>query len=303
MSFTRNTGLAIKTEIAFTERIKNVYAARGACIYATKMLLLPNRQEKESGSGNIKNNFNKQKRNKKKNKTIGPWTPGNNTYPIKIGDRDCEVLISDESGKININKITDETKVNFNKFLTSLKIEELTSEIVTDSILDWIDADDLHHANGAEKDYYSALPEPYEPNNAPFESIEELILVKGVTPEIFELLRKRLTIYGTDKININFATHETLMYVPKMTKEIAAAIIKLRGKRGKIKQLDKLKDIFAHFGILGSDFQDILKYITIYDSNYLTIKSISYSDKIQSSYTFVVRKGGDNCRILATYAE
>src|SRR3990167_8711887 len=72
LSFTRNTGIAIKTEITSTERVKNVYAARGACIYATQMLLLPEK--------------------KKKDKSGGPWTPSSESYSVQTGDRDCDVF-------------------------------------------------------------------------------------------------------------------------------------------------------------------------------------------------------------------
>ena len=283
LSFTRNTGIAIKTEITSTERVKNVYAARGACIYATQMLLLPEK--------------------KKKDKSGGPWTPSSESYSVQTGDRDCDVFISDESGKINVNKITEETRGNFIKFLTACKLEELTAETITDSILDWLDEDDLHHVNGAEKDYYATLPEPYEPKNGPFESLEELVLVKGITPQIFESLRDHLTIYGSGKINVNFASKEVLLYVPAITREIAKTMLQYRGKKGKIAKIDDLKEIFRDFGIIGAYFQKIMNYLTVYDSKYMTINSVSSSNKVKNSYKIVVLKSVDHCRIIAAYPE
>ena len=270
------------------------------------MLLLQKIQEKETKGGKIK----KWKKNKdtdatKKDKSgdPDPWTPSNEPYSIEIGDKDCDVFISDESGKINVNKITDETRDNFIKFLTAYKLEELTAETITDSILDWLDEDDLHHVNGAEKDYYATFPEPYEPKNGPFESLEELTLVKGITPQIFELLRDHLTIYGSGKINVNFASKEVLLYVPAITEEIAKAMIKYRGKRGKIAKIGDLKEIFRYFGIIGADFLKIMNYLTVYDSSYMTINSISSSEKVKNSYKIVVFKSVDHCRIIAAYPE
>lgn len=304
LSFTRNTGIAIKTEITSTERVKNVYAARGACIYATQMLLLPKKQEKETKGGKIK----KLKKNKdtdanKKDRNSDPWAPSTDPYSVEIGDANCDVFISDEGGKINVNKITEETRDNFIKFLTAYKLEEHTAEIITDSILDWLDEDDLHHVNGAEKDYYLTLPEPYEPKNGLFEAIEELTLIKGITPRIFELVRDHLTIYGSGKINVNFASKEVLLYVPTITEDIAKAMIKYRGKRGKIAKIGDLKEIFRYFGIIGADFQKIMNYLTVYDSNYMTVNSISSSDKVKNSYKIVVFKSVDHCRIIAAYPE
>ena len=288
LSSTRNTGIAIKTEITSTERVKNIYSARGACIYATQMLLLPKKQDTDES---------------KKDRSIDPWTPSSNPYSIEIGDGDCEVFISDEGGKINVNKITEETRDNFIKFLTACKLEELTAETITNSILDWLDEDDLHHVNGAEKNYYATLPEPYEPKNGPFESLEELTLVKGITPQIFELLRDHLTIYGPGKINVNFASKEVLLSVPTITEVIAKAMIKYRGKGGKIAKIGDLKEIFRYFGIIGADFLKIMEYLTVYDSNYMTINSISSAEKINNSYKIVVFKSADHCRIIAAYPE
>jgi DNA uptake protein ComE-like DNA-binding protein len=55
---------------------------------------------------------------------------------------------------------------------------------VADAILDYIDTDDNPRDQGAEIDYYSSLPHGYAPRNAPPVSIEELLLVRGVTPEL-----------------------------------------------------------------------------------------------------------------------
>lgn len=304
VSFTRNTSIAITTEIAFTERVKNVYAARGACIYATQKLLSSKKQEKTGTDGKVE----KLKKNRgadthKKNRSSGSWMPSNSSYSTRIGDRNCEVQISDESGKINVNTITDDTRAGFVKFLTAYKMKELVAETITDSILDWLDEDDLHHINGAEKSYYATLQEPYEPKNGPFESIEELALVKGITPQIFELLRDHLTVYGSGKININFASREVLLSVPAMTQEMAETIVQLRKKKGKIKKLSTLKEIFRHFGIIGKDYMKILDYLTIDDSNYITINSVASSGKIKNSYKFLVLKGVGHCKVIAAYPE
>lgn len=298
LSFTRNTGIAIKTEIAFTERIKNIYVARGACIYATQMMLVPQKQVREKKSGKIK-----RLRGDKRRKRRGPWLPSNEPYSIEIGGRSCDVLITDEGGKVNINKLTDDTRLGFIKFLKSYNLEELTAETITDCILDWLDKDDLHHINGAEKDYYVTLPEPYEPKNGPFDSIEELTLVKGVTPQIFELLRNHITIYGSGKINIKFASKEVLMSIPGITPEIAEAITILKKKGKDIKQFTVLKEIFKHFGIIGSDFQNITKYLTLSDSGYMTVNAVASTDTMKNSYKVIVKKGVGSCKIVAAYPE
>jgi DNA uptake protein ComE-like DNA-binding protein len=58
------------------------------------------------------------------------------------------------------------------------------TEDVADAILDWLDEDDETREVGAEYDYYSSLDPPYAPKNGPFETVEELLLVRGVTPDL-----------------------------------------------------------------------------------------------------------------------
>jgi DNA uptake protein ComE-like DNA-binding protein len=58
------------------------------------------------------------------------------------------------------------------------------TEDIANSILDWMDPDDEARPNGAETDYYSALTPPYHAKNGPLNSLEELLLVKGVTPQL-----------------------------------------------------------------------------------------------------------------------
>src|SRR5262249_20352578 len=61
---------------------------------------------------------------------------------------------------------------------------------IADAILDWIDgSSDNPRANGAKSSYYAALTPPYRCKNGPLESIEELLLVRGVTPRL---------LFGTD---------------------------------------------------------------------------------------------------------
>ncbi len=58
------------------------------------------------------------------------------------------------------------------------------TEDVADAILDFIDADEEPREFGCESEYYSQLSPPYQSRNGPLMSVEELLLVRGVTPEL-----------------------------------------------------------------------------------------------------------------------
>lgn len=59
----------------------------------------------------------------------------------------------------------------------------MTQEI-SEAIFDWIDEDDDSRTMGAESDYYQQLSPPYECKNGPLETLDELLLIRGITPQI-----------------------------------------------------------------------------------------------------------------------
>src|SRR5262249_3878374 len=64
-----------------------------------------------------------------------------------------------------------------------LQLPNMTED-VANSILDWLDPDDDPRENGAESETYSGMSPPYRAKNGPLDSVEELLLVKGVTPQL-----------------------------------------------------------------------------------------------------------------------
>ncbi len=97
--------------------------------------------------------------------------------------------LTDESGKLNLNslvawqansalKLTDDTTRAF-----LMNLPYMTND-VADAILDFIDADDTARQYGVESDYYSTLSPPYRAANGPLQSLDDLLLVKGVTPAL-----------------------------------------------------------------------------------------------------------------------
>jgi general secretion pathway protein K len=110
---------------------------------------------------------------------------GSDENPVREGTLDrgtFSYTIIDEDSKLNINSISLE-QLKFVLSNTGLEMDEV--DIIADSIFDWRDTNDLHMLNGAEEDYYQSLDPPYSCKDGPFDSVEELLLVRGVNPEIF----------------------------------------------------------------------------------------------------------------------
>jgi len=91
--------------------------------------------------------------------------------------------LTDEAGKINLNALMklDGSGKTVHDLL--LVLPDMTEEIAN-AIVDWLDADDQPRAGGAESDYYQSLQPPYRAKNGPLDSLEELLLVKGMTPRL-----------------------------------------------------------------------------------------------------------------------
>jgi general secretion pathway protein K len=147
-----------------------------------------------------------------------------------------ELVIEDESGKININKLVEGSAFNnimkgiLTRFLSQsrFKLRDREVEDLVNAIKDWIDADSEVTGTGAENAYYQGLGKPYTARNGPMESIDELLLVRGVTRDLFygttEMpgLSSFLTVYGEGKININTAPREVLQALaPAITEDMS----------------------------------------------------------------------------------
>jgi general secretion pathway protein K len=163
------------------------------------------------------------------------WKPDGTPHDVDMGQGGCVVRIIDEAGKISVNGLNDASGVILKNLLIHQGVSSENADIIVDSIMDWKDADDLHRLNGAESDYYLSLAKPYKARNAAFETLEELRLVRGMTPEILYGNGKTrgilpfLTIYSkADKINLNAAPREVLAALPGMDATLVERIMAFR---------------------------------------------------------------------------
>jgi general secretion pathway protein K len=160
-----------------------------------------------------------------------------------------KVTIEDEAGKFPINALVKKDNNGYStvdrdrseQLKQLFEALELDPELI-DPIIDWLDSDStpssLYGLSGAEDAYYQGLPSPYHCKNGPLDSLDELLLVKGMTKEIlYGTAEKKglihyLTIYSDGKININTASAEVLQSLSVhdaiITKNLAQAIIDYR---------------------------------------------------------------------------
>lgn len=137
--------------------------------------------------------------------------------------------LEDLQGRFNLNSLAvksqapgqyTEEQTQFIRLLLALKLQEPLgldqAQALTDAISDWVDGDsDVTGLSGAESEYYESADPPGRPANRAPAGMSELMLVRGMTPEIYRALAPLITVWpskalASDKININTAPVELL---------------------------------------------------------------------------------------------
>ena len=137
------------------------------------------------------------------------WLRGDGRWKKEeFGSGGYWVRVIDEGGKINLNQV-DETTLR--QTFVNLGFDQELGELLTDTIQDWRDTDPLVRLHGAENDYYQGLPIPYPAKDGPFDSLDELLLIRGITPAMFygregPALQQLFTVYSGAGGTVNLLT-------------------------------------------------------------------------------------------------
>ncbi len=137
------------------------------------------------------------------------WLPDGREYRWRFGEADIVITIVDESGKVDINAADLEL---MSALIQAVGVEREPARKIAAAIMDWRDPDTLTQIEGgAEDSDYSAEERPYGAKDAPFETVAELQLILGMTPELFEKLAPHLTVYsGQGRPTEQYASAEVL---------------------------------------------------------------------------------------------
>lgn len=115
--------------------------------------------------------------------TVNPLGRFSLIAPVPGGGQGLTYGIVDESSKINLNAMMRLDPSGEKLYQLLLKLPAMTEDSAA-AIVDWLDEDDEPRIGGAESDSYSSFAIPYRCKNGPLDSLEELLLVQGVTPEL-----------------------------------------------------------------------------------------------------------------------
>jgi general secretion pathway protein K len=238
-----------------------------------------------------------------------------------VGDGNCSIIVTEENGKLNLNLLKDQqgrpdrTRIDQLLRLIDLLNQDCTSQPhigygLVPSVIDWTDSDDKvtclpfikHESLGAESEYYAALDAPYGCNNQPLESIDEMLLIKGVTPDIFDRLRDYVTVYGDGKININYAPRRV---IESLSEKMDPALAQMIVDRRKIKPFDSVAELRDVPGMTDNIYNAIRNAVTISPKDrYYRVTSQGCVDRISCTIDAIFRRNVKaKCVELISYRE
>jgi general secretion pathway protein K len=144
------------------------------------------------------------------------WGVGIPSYPVSE-EATVSISIVDADGRFNLNKVVDNLGENPNplmrdrlrRLLTHLEIDD--PDALSDALIDWIDRNQATSPRGAENSWYQGLASPLASKDGPLDTVDELLLVKGFTPEIVQKLTPHVTVAGVGRLNLNSAGKDLLL--------------------------------------------------------------------------------------------
>jgi general secretion pathway protein K len=213
------------------------------------------------------------------------WRVNVSIPPQGFGNGEFTVRIDNVAGLIDLNAAGEKS---LRLMVNTLDIGEREKDVIVDSILDWRDSDDFHRLNGAENKYYRSLAKPYDCKNAPFDSVEELVLVRGMRPELLTKSLRSIIIVIPDskakpsgkgrssrsgvgatsgQININAAPTRLLEALPQITPQQVQGLVDYRAERD-FSSVEEVRNLIG-----AETFSAIASYVTLSLSPYYTIRA------------------------------
>ncbi len=188
----------------------------------------------------------------------------------------------DEESKININ--TQDRLVLERLFEAVLPLTPSECHELAENILRWR-GEGEDRTSRDDEEYYAHLEFPYRPKQAPFEMREELLLVRGMTEEIYDQLIPYITVYGDGGVNINTATVVVLNALG-LTEDTIKKILEVR--RG-LDGLEATPDDFIFlktFDIVS----DLEQFVELRKEEIKEIDDLNAADKLKTnSYLYLIQ--------------
>ena len=150
------------------------------------------------------------------------WQPGR-VYQLALPGGRARVRIEDEDAKIDLNVAPPELLAGLFRVLG---VEDEEADALADRIVDFRDDDDETSPLGAEDADYEAMGLDHGAKDDAFAANEELLLIPGMTAELYDLVRPHVTVFsGAEGVDPLIASRTVLAAIPDMSEDVIEALV------------------------------------------------------------------------------
>lgn len=122
------------------------------------------------------------------------WRVDGVPHDFAFAGTPMRIAVQDEDGRIDLNAADGSLII---QLLQSAGLERDDAEVLSDRIQNWRTKDTgLTRLKGGGDEQYGMAGLFYRPRHAPFQSVDELKLVLGMTPALFAKIKPALTVYS-----------------------------------------------------------------------------------------------------------
>ncbi len=251
------------------------------------------------------------------NITLQKMIAGESSFVIKPGK--CTVTVIPENGKLNINTLRQKNgKLDRTRIDQFLRLIDLVNDRVPQSqqlsyglapaIIDWTDPDSevtvlpfiKRDNRGAENNDYQNIEPKRTCKNEPFDTVDELLLLKDITAEMIypaakadmPKLTELLTVFGDGKIDINAAPAMVIEAISEsITETVAKRILQQRQQR----PFATIQEVKGTTGLSDDAWLKLSRTITVSpEQRYYTIIATGMIDDTEKTITGIVKRNTTN---------
>lgn len=154
------------------------------------------------------------------------WHSDGSVYPYQFDAKPVQIQILSVNGKINLN--TARVELLHGLFISAGVLGNEALALVQ-TILDWRDKDNLVRNNGAEDTDYKNAGVAYGAKDGFFNSVDELLLVQGMTSALYQKIRPALTVHSKAAgVYPPSAPKQVLLAIPGITNAAVDAYMQQR---------------------------------------------------------------------------
>lgn len=164
------------------------------------------------------------------------WQPDGKLREVQYETGRALVVVQKETDKVNVNKASH---AEMKSVLEKAGLEEGSADALADVIADFVDSDDTPGLHGAEKEHYKKLGLQYVPFDNELTSLDQLLLVPGITQKLF---------YGFDLDNSNEETSGGIPQIPILANEYSLfQMLTVYGSNVSLEQKEVLDEVHSEF--------------------------------------------------------